>query len=92
MSRRVYEEIRTMVKDNGGTMTFQRAGFPPGGAWIIHYKDKGRVFPSGGRKFPGIDELHVSKVIDPKTWDDYKDELVDGAWEKLLRLLDETGN
>ena len=91
MSRRVYEEIRTMVEEHGGSMTYQREGFPPGGAWVVRYKDKERAFPSGGSKFPGIDNLYIPNVAYPKTFYDYKNVLVDGAWEKLLRLLNKPG-
>jgi len=90
MSRRVYEEIRAMVEEQGGSMEFQREGFPAGGAWIIQYSGKKRAFPSGGRRFPGIDDLLVPLVPNPKTWDDYEDKLVDNAWGKLLRLLNES--
>ncbi len=89
MSHRAYEEVRTMVEQHGGSMTFQREGFSHGGAWIIRYEGKQRAFPSGGRRFPGIDDLHVPRTSHPKTWDDYENALIQGTWEKLLRLLDE---
>lgn len=90
MEKRAYGVIRTMVEEHGGSMEFEREGQSVGGAWIIRYNGKVKTFPSGGRKFPGIDELLVPKKQNPKTWDDYEDILIDNAWEKLLKLLNET--
>lgn len=90
MNQRAYDVIRTMVEEHGGSMEFKREGQSIGGAWIIRYNGKEKVFPSGGRKFPGMDELLVARVPEPKTWDDYEDKLIDNAWEKLLKLLNET--
>lgn len=89
MNRRAYEEIRSMVEQHGGTMTFQREGFQVGGAWIVRYSGKESVFHSGGGKFPGLDELYIPNIANPKTWDDYSNVLVDDSWDKLLHLINE---
>lgn len=89
MKRRVYEEIRAMVEQHGGKMTFKREGFAVGGAWVIEYNGKTKVFPSGGKRFPGIDDLLVPRISNPKTWDDYNNALIDNAWEELLRQINE---
>ncbi len=91
MSRRVYEEIRTLVEEHGGTMEFQRPGYR-WGAWIIRYAGKEKAFPSHGGLFPGIDDLHVPNINQPRHYDDYKNELIDDAWEILLKMLDEPNN
>lgn len=89
MSRRAYEEVRAMVEAHGGKMSFHREGFSVGGAWVAEYDGKRRAFPSGGRRFPGIDDLLTPNTVNPKTWDDYDNVLIDNAWDKLLRLLNE---
>jgi hypothetical protein len=87
--RRVYEEIRTMVEKHGGTMNHYRKGYPSGGAWVIRYGGKEKVFMPGGRKYPSLDNLLVPKVPNPQTWDDFYNQLREDAWEKLLKLLND---
>lgn len=87
MSVRAYDLVRTMVEEHGGTMWFQRKGFPPGGAWVISYQGWEKAFPTGGHKFPGIDDLHVPNIPFPETWEDYKKELIPGGWDLLLNRL-----
>lgn len=89
MGKRAYDVIRTLIEENGGTMTYKREGFPLGGAWIIRYKNKEKAFCSTGQRFPGIDELHIPKKYNPQTFYDYKHKLVDNALEKLEKKLAE---
>jgi len=87
MAKRVYDLVRTMVEEHGGKMWFQRKGQPQGGAWIIEYQGYRKEFPTCDHIFPGIDDLYVPKTQFPVTWDDYKNELIENAWEKLLKDL-----
>ena len=54
---------------------------------VISYQGLERAFPTGGHAFPGIDDLHIAKEPYPKTWDDYKKELIPNAWKVLLSRL-----
>ena len=85
MSKRVYDVVRTMVEDHGGRMWFERKGFPPGGAWIIKYKEWQKSYPTSGQRFIGIDDLKVRKKQIPETWNDFYDELIPNVWEVLLQ-------
>ncbi len=68
-------------------MRYQRSGYPIG-AWIINLGGKRRVLEStGSRALPALDRLYVPRVPNPRTWDDYRRELVADAEEKLLRLI-----
>jgi hypothetical protein len=39
------------------------------------------------QSFPELDRLHVPSVPNPTRWDDYRDELLTDAEERLLALL-----
>lgn len=89
MVNRAYDSVRSMVEEHGGKMRFQRKGQPHGGAWVVSYKEWEKAFPTSGRLFPGIDNLYISKVELPQTWDDYTNELKKDAWKAtfLINLL-----
>jgi hypothetical protein len=48
--RRVYEEIKSAIEQQGGSMTWQRAGYCYG-AWIVKLEGKTRFFKSTGESF-----------------------------------------
>jgi len=83
---RVYGKLRDIIERCGGQMVYQRQGYR-WGAWKITLDSKSATIPSEGRRtFPHLDRLYVPKVAKPKTWDDYRNELVPGAQEKLCSL------
>ena len=89
--KRAYAKLREIVKQRKGSMNFERKGQPRGGAWIISLDDKSKTIPSSGvQSFRELDELYVPKpnCKNPKTWDDYDDELIEGAEDKLLAMLE----
>jgi len=91
--RRVYEEIRGLVKSLKGKMNFERAGYQ-WGAWIIRLNGKRRIFRSNGSGYPELDKLYQPKpdVREPKHWKDYINTLRPAAQEKLLDLLSNLDN
>jgi len=89
--KRVYEELRSLIEEYGGTMKFEREG-SQWGHWIVKvdgYKEKS--FSSSGSGFPELDNLYIPKdgVVTPNHWSDYSNTLIPNAWEKLLMLLSE---
>jgi hypothetical protein len=86
--KRAYGKLREIVEQRGGSMTYDGRGLH--GAWVIILGSKRGCFQAmGGRTFPKLDSLFVPAVADPKTWDDYHDELVPDAEKKLYDLLDD---
>jgi hypothetical protein len=85
--KRAYGEIRTLVEQRGGTMKFEREGYEYG-AWVIRLGGKSTVIEAPGTEsIPKLDRLYVPRVPNPKSWDDYSNQLVPDVEEKLLRLL-----
>lgn len=86
--KRAYGKLRDIVEQRGGSMKYDGRGLH--GAWVIILGSKRGRFPAmGARTFPKLDSLYVPEVADPKTWDDYLDELVPDAEKKLYDLLDD---
>src|SRR5665647_1243991 len=87
MPARAYDAVRANVERLGGTMTYERRGFPHG-AWVIRIGDKSATIEAGGnRSFPALDGLYVPGVPHPQHWDDYSGELLPDAEARLLSLL-----
>lgn len=89
MENRAYGSLRDIILRRGGTMTYERSGFPHG-AWVIRVGGKEATIVAGGnRSFPELDRLYVPKPehANPSHWEDYTDDLVADAEEKLLSLL-----
>jgi hypothetical protein len=85
--KRAYGKLRDIVERLGGKMEFERQGHRHG-AWRILLEGKAAVIEAEGRRtFPKLDALYVPAVADPKTWDDYRDELVPDAQKRLCDLL-----
>ena len=90
--RRVYEEIRSLVKELKGKMFFERAGYQ-WGAWIVIINGKRRVLRSNGSGYPDLDKLYKPKPgLPPKHWHDYTTQLLPGAREQLIELISEKVN
>ncbi|GJQ28673.1 MAG: hypothetical protein HBSAPP03_05570 [Phycisphaerae bacterium] len=85
--RRVYEKLRALVEDAGGTMEHERRGHGPGGAWIVTLRRKRSVFESNGAGFPRLDRLYVPKVPNPSQWRDYTNTLRPGARAAWMRMI-----
>ncbi len=88
--RRPYQEIIDLVQAHGGTMEYIRTGYQ-WGAWIVRIGNKERVFRSNGSGYPDLAHLYVvrPRVSNPSHWRDYSLVLVDGAWEKFMKLFSE---
>jgi len=88
-NRRAYGKLRDIIERHGGMMAYRRQGYRFG-AWEISLDGKSKSIEAEGRRtFPALDRLFIPRpdVPEPKTWDDYRDELVPGAEEQLLALL-----
>jgi hypothetical protein len=86
---RVYGKLRDIIERRGGTMTYEREVYQYG-AWVISLGDKTKTIEARGEHyFPELDRLYVPKVEEPTRWDDYRDELLDDAEERLLAWLNE---
>ncbi|MHB1318352.1 MAG: hypothetical protein ACYCYF_07030 [Anaerolineae bacterium] len=87
MPERVYDLVRALVERLGGTMIYERDGHRYG-AWVITIGDKSVTLEaSGDHSFPALDQLHIPLVSNPTHWDQYKNELVLDAEERLLSML-----
>ena len=85
---RAYDKVRKIIERRGGTMTYEHPEGVKYGAWIIALEGKTKTIKAQGNKsFPELDRLHVPKVVEPKTWEDTHNELLDDAEEHLLSLL-----
>jgi len=84
---RAYGSIRSLVERLSGSMVWVKRGYRYG-AWVITIGDKRMVIPaSGNQSFPRLDRLLVPKATDPRTWNDYSNELVPDAEARLLAML-----
>jgi len=62
------------------------------GAWIITLRDKRVVIEASGvQSFPALDGLLVPIAADPKTWNDYSNDRLPDAEERLLAMLRDSG-
>jgi hypothetical protein len=85
--RRAYGKLRDIIERRGGTMVYQKRGYRHG-AWEILLDGKRATFVAMGCKtFPPLDRLYIPAVPNPKTWDDYREELVADAEYQLCSLL-----
>jgi hypothetical protein len=91
MKSRPYEELQSIVEDEGGEMVFERQGHGPGGAWIVTLRGRTTVFASNGAGFPPMDQLYVPKVASPSHYRDYSNDLIPGARERWLGMLASEG-
>jgi hypothetical protein len=84
MSRRPYEEFRRLVEQEGGSVVFEKAGYPKGGAFVITLRGKRKVFRSQGPAvFPQMDYFYV-----PRLNKEHTRTLIPGALEKLLEIFE----
>lgn len=84
MTGRAYDLVRTLVESLGGTMVYEKSGFPHG-AWVINLGEKSKVFEAkGDQSFPELDKLHLPKVKKPRRWEDYQNELQPDAKSRLF--------
>ena len=82
-----YRAPRDIVEGCGGSMTYEREGYPHG-AWVIKLGNKEATIVAGGNNsFPELDRLYVPAAEQPRNWDDYTDDLLPDAESKLLALL-----
>ena len=80
-----YGKLRDIIERHGGTMIYQGKGRH--GAWVISLDGKNKVIKATGEKsFPELDRLYVPKVVEPKTWDDRQDELLEDAEKYLISM------
>ena len=85
---RAYGKLRSIVERHGGSMTYEREGRPRYGVWVITLGAETKIVPATGEKsFPELDKFYVPKIVEPKTWDDRHDRLLDDAEEVFLKWL-----
>lgn len=83
---RPYEELRLPIEQRGVSMMHVREGHQ-WGAWVVSLDGKSCTFKSNGRGYPELDRLYKPKISNPKHYTDYSNDLVPGALETLLRML-----
>ena len=84
---RAYGSVRSFVEGLGGSMVWAKKGYRHG-AWIVTIADKRMVIPAlGEQSFPQLDGLLVPLKPDPKTWNDYTNDLLPDAEARLLDRL-----
>jgi hypothetical protein len=87
MARRPYEELRHAIEKRGGKMSFERSGYPQGGAWILKLANKSKVIESNQSGFPELDRLYIPKKPNPRHYRDYTTSLVPDAINQLIAML-----
>jgi hypothetical protein len=85
--RRVYEELRTIVENEGGEMYHERREHPPGGAWVVELDDKRKVFEADGREYMALARLYVPLRPDPTHASHSSNNLIDNAEAEWLSAL-----
>ena len=84
MGKRVYDKIRSIIERNEGIMRYVRKDYKFG-AWEITMNGVLKVIVATGEKsFPELDELYSPKIIDPVTYDDYSNNLIPEAEERII--------
>jgi hypothetical protein len=88
MGKLAYQKLREELGQRGGSMSWERRGYRYG-AWIVTRNGKQRIIEAEGRHYyPDLDPLHIPRVPNPReNWDDYTDEPIEGAADKLLATL-----
>ncbi|MFN0010718.1 MAG: hypothetical protein ACKVS8_03640 [Phycisphaerales bacterium] len=90
--RRVYEEIRTIVENEGGEMCHQRRGHPPGGAWVVQLHGKRTVFEADGREYMALARMYVPLRAHTTHARHYSHNLIDDAKAEWLNALRQDGS
>jgi hypothetical protein len=86
---RPYELVHQLLKklDPGGNMTWHPGGSQGGGTWILTLHGRQARVPIHNRFLNQLDDHCVPKTPNPKTSDDYKNELRDDAFWRLVALF-----
>lgn len=80
-----YGHLREIIEERGGSMEYERKGYPWPGAWVILLKGGRVVCQSlGNKNFRELDQFYVLRRRNPKTWDDYDDFLLRNGAKKFL--------
>ena len=85
--RRVYEELRAIVENEGGEMYHERRGHVSGGAWVVELCMKQRVFHADGRGYLALASYYVPLRDRPIDASHYSNHLIDDAKVKWLNVL-----
>jgi hypothetical protein len=87
--RMAYDLLRRQIEQRGGSMIHVRRGYQYG-AWIVTLNGKQKTFLSNGSGYPELDRLYVPKagITRPEHYRDYEHELVPGAIERLIGMLE----
>lgn len=85
--RRVYEELRTIVEEQGGEMYHERRGHPSGGAWVVQLDGKRKVFEADGREYIALARFYVPLRAHPTQASHYSNTLIDDAKADWLKAL-----
>jgi hypothetical protein len=86
---RPYHALRSIAEELGGSMRHEKQGMPQGGAWLVEIPGHSvKSFESNGAGFPPLDRLYVPKRPDPTHYRDYTCELLPGARERWIAMLE----
>jgi len=85
--RRVYEELRIIVENEGGEMYHERRGHASGGAWIVKLEGKRKVFEADGGEYMALARLYVPRRANPTHASHYSKTLIDNAKAEWLNNL-----
>ena len=86
-THRAYGKLREIIERRGGTMIYERKAYQYG-AWVISLDGREKVIKArGDMSFPELDRLYVPKIVEPRTWEDRHDKLLDDAEDHFLLLL-----
>ncbi len=86
---RAYELVVELVTEIGGDMDWRPGGDGGGGTWEIDLHGKVARIPCHDQRINALDGLYVPKVAEPSTWEDYEQQLIPGAFWRLVDLVRE---
>lgn len=86
---RVYTEVKELVHDSGGTMTWEP--LVPGGVWVITLHGLTLRVRVRDDRVNDLDKLYKTDVRYPQTWGDYPEgeatSLKDDAFWRLVAIV-----
>ena len=84
---RPYAQIRGLIENLGGTMTFAPMG--AGGDWVLSLHGRTATVPCRDQNVNALDRLYIAKVATPETWADYDASapLVGDAFWRLVEIF-----
>lgn len=84
--KRPYEKVHNLLESLGGKMVY-RPGGGPGGVWVLALWGRTTEVEVRDNRVNRLDQLYVTKVENPETWEDFTGELVEDVHWKLIALF-----